>query len=183
RLNLYSPDVLHGFFIPAFRIKEDVVPGKNNYTWFKATELGEYDIFCSAYCGMRHAYMYSKVKVVPTAEFDSIMANLEVATSSADGDAIMRNNGCYSCHSKDGTKLVGPSFKGLWGAKKTVITSDGKKQTIVVDEKYIEESILDPNAKVEEGYMPNVMRSYKGVLKDEEIKAIVEYLKKSGDQK
>jgi len=183
KLNLYSPDVLHGFFVPAFRIKEDVVPGKNNFAWFKATELGEYDIFCSAYCGMRHAYMYSKVKVLPTEEFNNIMASLGSASSTADGDAILRNNGCYSCHSTDGTRLVGPSFKGLWGAKKTVITADGKKQTIVVDEKYIEESILDPNAKVEEGYMPNVMRSYKGVIKDEDIKAIVEYFKKAGEQK
>ncbi len=179
KLNLYSPDVLHGFYIPAFRIKEDVVPGKNNFTWFKATQLGEYDIYCTVYCGVRHAYMYSLVKVLPSEEFKEILRNLPKEGESSNAEAVLQKYGCFSCHSTDGTKLVGPSFKGLWGAKKSVLLENGQKSEITVDEKYIEESILNPNAKVEEGYMPNVMRSYKGVITDEELKLMIEYFKSS----
>ncbi len=178
KLNLYSPDVLHGFFVPAFRVKEDIVPGKNNYTWFKATELGDYDLFCSVYCGVRHAYMTGFVKVVTTDEFNEIMANLpDKAAQLADGEAILKNNGCFSCHSMDGTRLVGPTFKGLWGSKKTIIDANGVKKTITVDEAYIKESIIDPDKELVEGFNKGMMRSYKGVLKDEEIQAIIDYFK------
>jgi len=178
KINLISKDVLHGFFIPAFRIKEDVVPGKNNYSWFIPGELGEYDLFCSSYCGLSHSYMSAIVKIVPDEVFIKWLAALpqKKAEDNNLGYKVIEKNGCVACHSVNGTALVGPTFKGLYGSTKVVLIK-GNKQTITADSVYIETSIVDPNKAVVEGFPQGVMKSYKGIISKKDIQLIDEYLK------
>ena len=183
KLNLKAMDVLHSFYIPAFRVKQDMVPNKkDNFMWFIPQKLGTYEIYCTEYCGMQHSYMLSTLKVLDRPDFEKMMSDttkLVAAASNEPGAAgkkVMQNIGCFACHTVDGTKLVGPSFKGLWGHEATVITG-GQKRTVVVDEDYIKKSIYDPNADVVDGFMKGLMVSYQGQLKDEDIKLIIEYLK------
>jgi cytochrome c oxidase subunit 2 len=177
KLNLVSKDVIHGLFIPDFRIKEDVVPGKDNYTWFIPQELGEYEIFCSAYCGIHHSYMESKVIVLSQADFDKWLATLKekVPESKNEGLTILQNNGCLGCHSLDGSKIVGPTFKGFFGSSVEVITDDDHRK-VTADSTYIKESILDPDKDIVIGYQKGIMKSYKELLKKDDIKKITEYL-------
>lgn len=190
KVNLRSADVLHSFYLPAYRVKQDVVPGLDTYVWFHPVDTGLYDIFCAEYCGQRHSYMMSKVVVIPQAEFDKwIEQDVGVApdTSGAPvsedeqlarlrraGERLTRIKGCNACHSTDGSVLVGPSYKGLFGKTVAVVT-DGEKREVVVDEEYIRRSILEPSADVVDGFQP-LMPPQEGIT-DEEIKAITEYLK------
>lgn len=178
KIDLISTDVLHGFSVPAFRIKEDVVPVKNNYTWFKPGELGEFDLYCTVYCGLSHAYMHSIIKVVPQQDFDKWLTALPVRKKNDGnkGHKIMEKNGCFACHSVDGTKLVGPSFKGSYGSKIKVKTS-GAVREIVFDDKYLETSIYDPNADISGDYPPGLMKSYKDIISKEDLVLINDYLK------
>jgi len=178
KVNLISRDVLHGFFVPAFRIKEDVVPGQTNYSWFISGQLGEYDLFCSAYCGVNHSYMSAIVKVVPQKEFDRWYAALPVKKKEDDnlGLKVIDKNGCTACHTLDGKSSVGPTFKGLYGSQREV-SEGGNTKNITVDSEYIVSSIYDPNKDIVSGFPPGVMKSYKGIIKEEDIKLIEEYLK------
>lgn len=181
KLELYSPDVLHSLYIPAFRIKEDVVPGINNVMWFQSDKPGEYDILCAEYCGLRHAYMLSKVIVKP---LDDYLAwyNSPADTSSDAlveplGLQVLKKNACLSCHSQDGSVIVGPSFKELWGTERQVVDESGKKLKLYADEQYIKTSIYEPNKHVVDGFNKGLMVSYKEAITEEELKQIVEYLK------
>jgi cytochrome c oxidase subunit 2 len=176
KLDLFSPDVLHSLYIPAFRVKEDVVPGVNNKMWFRPGMLGDFDILCAEYCGDRHSYMLSKVEVLSQEDFDAwYYADNPLANSAEAGLKLIQANGCVACHSIDGTPLVGPSFKGLLNSTKSVIT-DGKKREIIADEDYIKESIYNPSKDVVENF-PKVMISYKASINEEQLKAIIAYLK------
>lgn len=176
KLNLYSPDVIHSLYIPAFRIKEDVVPGKENYMWFIGQQLGEYDVLCTVYCGLRHSYMETKAKVVPEAEYTAWLAALPDTTNEPAGLTILKKNACTGCHSLDGTKLVSSSFKGLFG-KQTQVETDGKQRTVTADEAYIKTAIYDPGKDVVVGFQKGIMKSYKDVITDDELQKIIEYLK------
>lgn len=181
RLNLISEDVNHSLFIPAFRVKEDVVPGYDNYLWFTPTYVGEYDILCTEYCGLLHASMVSKAKVVSLEDYEKWLENL-VATGNVplpEGHAILKNNGCFACHSLDGTKLVGPSFKGLYGSERVVVTADGEKTVQALDE-YIRTSIYEPDKEVVKGYNKGLMQAYNKLVSEEDIVKINEYLKTIG---
>jgi len=179
KLELYSPDVLHSFYVPAFRIKEDVVPGKNNYMWFTANELGEYDVLCAEYCGLRHSYMLGKVKVVTVEEYTGWVNQLETVESTTEpvGLQVIKKNGCIASHSLDGSKLVGPSFKGLYGTIRKVTDSNGKTKSIKADDNYIKNAVYDPNAEIVDGYNKGLMISYKESVSEEELKEIISYLK------
>jgi len=188
-LNMTSVDVIHSLYIPAFRIKTDVVPGKDNFMWFKSLVPGSYDLFCAEYCGLRHSYMGTIVKVVDQRTFDNWYAAGPVkpdsalaATPGAEGKLLVEQKGCIACHSADGTKIVGPSYKGIFGHKVTVETN-GKDREITVDEAYIKKSILDPEADVVKGFTKGSMVSYKGQLNDEQIDKIVEYIKTLSEEK
>jgi cytochrome c oxidase subunit 2 len=189
RVNLKSADVLHSFYIPAYRVKQDVVPGLDTYTWFQPVDTGVFDIFCAEYCGQRHAFMMSKVVVVPEGEFRAwletdlppVVAPEGEVGGGEDAEGALREagqrlsgiKGCNACHSADGSRLVGPSYKGLFGSSVTVVTGKEKRQ-VTADEEYMRRSIVEPNADIVEGYeavMPVVE------LTEEEIRAIVEYLK------
>jgi cytochrome c oxidase subunit 2 len=176
KLDLISHDVLHSLYIPAFRIKEDVVPGKNNYMWFTAQEIGEYDIFCAELCGDRHSYMLSKVKVIPEVDYNAWLEKSDVPEGEHPGLTLMKQNACVTCHSRDGSKIIGPSFKGIYGHEVEGVT-DGKERTVMVDDEYIKRSIYEPNADVVKGFNQGLMISYKQTLKDEDVAKIVEYIK------
>ena len=175
-LILTSLDVIHSLYIPAFRIKEDCVPGKENYMWFIGQQAGEYEILCAEYCGLRHSYMESKVKVVPEADFQRWLKELPVKAAEPEGLTILKKNACTGCHSLDGTKLVSSSFKGLYGKTETVIT-DGMERQVVVDDAYIITSIYEPDKDLSKGYPKGLMKTYKGLINDEEMNKIIEYLK------
>jgi cytochrome c oxidase subunit 2 len=174
KLNMTSVDVIHSLYISAFRVKEDLGPGRQTMMWFIPEQLGQFDILCAEYCGLRHSYMESVVKVVSQEEYDAWLAKVDKNAGMA-GLEILQRNACVSCHSTDGSKIVGPSFKGLFGNKHMVIT-DGKEREVTADEAYITSSILDPNKDVVKGFNQGLMKSYKGVLKDDEIKSVIEYL-------
>ncbi|GAB1450472.1 hypothetical protein MASR2M47_05280 [Draconibacterium sp.] len=185
KLNLEALDVVHSFYIPAFRVKQDMVPNmKNNFMWFIPQRVGTYEIFCAEYCGLQHSYMYSSVKVMEEGDFNKWLtdtaqiAALAAAMDSpgATGKKIMQNIGCFACHTIDGTRLVGPSFKGIWGEEQTVVTGKETRK-VTIDEEYIKRSIYDPNADVVEGYMKGLMVSYNGQLSEDDIANIIEYLK------
>jgi cytochrome c oxidase subunit 2 len=184
RMNLVSVDVNHSLFIPAFRVKEDVIPGYNNYLWFRAIEKGEFDVFCSEYCGLAHSAMTAKVLVVDSLDFENWLSDLKVSGNSPDhpGLVILKSNGCLTCHSLDGSKIVGPSFKGLYGNKRTVTTDQGEKQVDALED-YIRRSIFDPGAEIVKGYNKGIMKSYKGVIRNEDIDKIIDYFRTSGGHK
>lgn len=176
RLVMSSQDVLHSFYVPAFRVKQDVVPGRYSQLWFHADRPGEYDIFCTEYCGTNHSTMLSKVVVHETGGFErwleeagNFLATLPPAEA---GERLYLQRGCKQCHSVDGKSGIGPTLKGLYG--RTAALRDGG--SVTADENYIRTSILEPQSQVVAGYEP-VMPTYQGRLKDAEISAIIEYLK------
>jgi cytochrome c oxidase subunit 2 len=183
RLDLKSLDVLHGFYIPAFRVKADVVPGKNNYTWFQATQKGEFDIECTVMCGVSHSYMLSKVHVIPEVDFsrwyfgDSadapVLSQADTTPEPGRGERVFKLKGCVSCHSTDGTKLVGPTWKDLFGSKVTVL-ADGKESTVTADEDYIRRSIHHPPQEVVKGFAPQMPKTE---LKDRDVADLIAYIK------
>jgi cytochrome c oxidase subunit 2 len=176
KLNLHSEDVIHGFFIPSFRVKQDVVPGKKNYMWFKPGLLGEYEIFCTAYCGVRHSYMGTKVKIVPEVEFIKWLAAIPSTSEQPLGLQLLTKNGCLGCHSLDGSRMVSATFKGLYGKQENVLTN-GFQHAVAVNDDYIRTSVYDPNRDIVVGYPAGVMKTYKGIVSDDDLKKIIDYLK------
>lgn len=159
RLIMDSPDVIHSMYLPAFRVKQDCVPGRYNKLWFRPTMAGEFDLFCTEYCGNDHSLMITKVVVHEDANAwrDAIIETGDVTRIEdllARGQAIYEQN-CASCHTLDGSPKVGPSFKGIWG--KTEQFEDGTSH--VVDEEYVRESITTPAKHVVKGY-PNSMTPF-----------------------
>jgi len=183
-IDLVALDVLHSLYIPAFRVKEDMVPGQDKEMWFIPGTEGSYDLFCTEYCGLEHSYMFTGVKVMPKDEFEAWIADttaVEVVvdtemTLADQGFEILRRNGCNACHSSDGTKLVGPSYLGGWGTMRQVTTGREERE-VMFDEEYVVRSIYDPNADIADGYNRGLMLSYEGLVSPEEIDLIIEYLK------
>lgn len=188
-LKLISLDVLHSVFIPEFRIKSDMVPGREKIMWFQSDREGEYDLYCAEYCGLRHSYMSSFVRVVPQEEFDKWYADTTMvaadsaaaAKPGAAGAGILKAQGCNACHSSDGSKLVGPSYLGLYGHERTVLRN-GQAVTVTADDAYIIKSIYEPNEEIVQGYPEGQMQSYKGMVTEEDIALIIEYLKTLDEQ-
>lgn len=175
-LTMTSKDVIHSLYIPAFRVKEDLVPGQMTTMWFVSNRLGTYDLFCAEYCGVGHSAMGSKVVVMPEKEFASWYdAKEEEGLETLDGAALVEKHGCLPCHSTDGSRRLGPTFKGIFG-KEIVVLSSGKERNVVVDELYLRRAILSPEEDVVKGFQP-IMVSVKGILSEKEIQAIIDYLK------
>ncbi len=175
-LTMTSEDVIHSLWIPAFRVKMDVVPGRYNRTWFEAHTPGTYPLLCTEYCGVGHADMLSTVTVHPSGRFETWLeaaANiLDTMPPAEAGELLARRLGCVACHSLDGSPGIGPTFVDLYG--RNVVTRDGRQLT--ADDNYIRESIVDPMAVLVAGYDP-VMPTYAGRIKDREITSIIAYLK------
>jgi len=178
RINLKSEDVNHSLFIPAFRVKEDVIPGYSNYLWFIPTIVGEYEILCTEYCGLLHSSMLAKAKVIEQDEYDEWFSDFRSSAREPepDGYLLLRNTGCIACHSLDGAKLVGPSFKDLYG-KETIVVSGTSQKSVTVDEEYIINSIYNPDSELVLGYNKGLMQSYRGVINEDDIQIIIDYLK------
>ena len=173
-LVMTSVDVIHSFFVPAFRIKEDCVPGMMTHLWFQATEAGTYEVFCTEYCGLGHSHMRSKIIVLPEADFERwYSAPVAAAGPAGRGLALIRDQGCLGCHSVDGTPRVGPTFKGLLGLRQEVV-ANGRRREVTVDEAYAAGYIANPNVDVIAGYEPVMPRF---VLTKDEIENILAYLR------
>jgi cytochrome c oxidase subunit 2 len=173
-LNMTSVDVIHSFYVPAFRLKQDVVPGKRSRMWFQSDKLGDYHLFCAEYCGTAHSGMLGKVRVVTKAEYDEwIKKDKSTMTPAELGQDLYNSKGCVACHSVDGSVKVGPSYKGIWGT--TVKHSDGS--SALVDETYVRNSILNPQEKFVAGFQGVIMPSFQGLITEEEINDIIEYIK------
>ena len=172
KLIMGSEDVIHDFFVPAFRVKMDVVPGRYNTMWFRPTKIGKYHFFCSQYCGTNHAVMGGWVTVMDPADYASWLSGEtgDVNPVSA-GERLFTQLACNTCHIANGTGRA-PSLNGLFGAK--VLLADGS--TVVGDEAYIRESILQPKAKVVAGYQP-VMPTFQGLVTEEQIQNLTAYIK------
>ena len=174
RLTITSQDVIHGLFVPAYRIKVDAVPGMTSHAWFQPDDLGEHDLFCSVYCGVKHADMLAVVRVVPQAEYDAWLAGSETGPGKP-GKAVMERLGCLGCHTLDPSPLVGPGLGGVYGRKVTLVTN-GKESTRVADEAYLKEAIVGKKDALVKGYDP-VMPSYAGQLTDAELDQIIDIIK------
>ena len=171
KMIMTSQDVIHSFFIPAFRIKQDVLPGRYTTAWFRATKPGTYHLFCAEYCGTQHSGMIGSVVVLEPAQYEAWMNGGSTGPLSATGEKIFAELGCVTCHRSD-TQGRGPNLQGLFG--KTVHLEDGR--TVTADENYIRESILDPGAKIVSGYKP-VMPTFQGLISEEQLNALVAYVK------
>jgi cytochrome c oxidase subunit II len=180
QLTMSSRDVIHSFFVPGFRIKMDVLPNRYTITWFEATQIGKFDLFCAEYCGTGHSEMIGKVRVVSEREYNEWLEESDLAgegmTLAEFGAKLYQSKACIACHSVDGNPLVGPSFKGRFGTNQPMV--DGS--TVLADENYVRESILNPMAKQTQGFQP-VMPSYQGLLKEKEVDALIEYIKSLQD--
>jgi len=183
RLNLHSDDVNHGLFIPAFRVKEDIVPGYENYLWFIPEVKGDFDILCTVYCGLQHSGMNTKASVIEEYDFKKWLDSLPATGNIPDpeGLTLLKNTGCIACHSLDGAKLVGPTFKGIYGKKHLVIT-DGTENTVDVTDAYLVTSIISPNQDLVKGFNKGLMQSYRDKLTDAQITQIIDYLKTLADK-
>jgi len=175
KLIMSSDDVIHSFYIPNFRVKKDVLPNRYSRLWFEATSTGNYQIFCTEYCGDGHSGMLANLKVLSQEEYDDWLKN----GSSGDdlpldklGEKLYTANACATCHSLDGSSKTGPTWKGLYGKKREF--QDGS--SAIADDDYIRNSINKPNLKVVKGYAP-VMPSYEGLLNERQINGIIEYIK------
>jgi cytochrome c oxidase subunit 2 len=172
RLVMASEDVIHDFFVPAFRVKMDVVPGHYNTMWFRPTKAGRYHFFCSQYCGTNHALMGGWVTVMEPSDYAAWLSGSGAQGDPAvAGEKLFVERACSTCHVADGTGR-GPSLNGLYGAK--VLLADGS--SITANEAYIRESILQPNAKIVARYAPS-MPTYQGQLTEEQILALIAYVK------
>jgi len=180
KLLMSSKDVIHSFFVPSFRLKRDVLPNRYTIAWFKSTQSGEYDLFCAEYCGTKHSEMTGKVRVVAEREYDDWLVSTATAgegVAPADyGAKLFVSKACYTCHSVDGTPGNGPSLFNLFGNE--VRLTDGS--SVLADENYLRESMLNPRSKVVVGYQP-IMPTYQGLLKDKDIDALIAYLKTRSD--
>jgi cytochrome c oxidase subunit 2 len=175
-LTLISQDVIHDFFIPAFRVKQDVVPGRYTSEWFKPTRTGEYHIFCSQYCGTNHSKMIGRVVVMQPLDYEKWLKAGQPADSVALlGQRLFRDRGCSGCHAVD-SKFHAPLLEGLYGrpvplADRTIVTAD---------DQYLRDSILQPSKQIAAGY-ENIMPSYAGQNSEEEVKQLLAYLKSIAD--
>jgi len=176
KLIMTSQDVIHDFFVPAFRTKMDVLPGRYTTLWFEATKPGEYHLFCAEYCGTEHSRMVGTVYVMEPEKYERWLNEGRVRMASAStpeaaGEQLFTSLGCVGCHAAGATQR-GPNLAGVFGEEQPLESGDA----ITVDEEYIRESILNPTAKVVAGY-PKLMPTYKGQVNEQDIMNLIAYIK------
>lgn len=169
-----SVDVLHSMFIPAFRIKKDVMPNRYSVIWFEATKTGTFDFFCTEYCGTDHSRMITKVIVKTQDDYDAwVKAEKAKQGGPAKGDVVFAKYGCNACHSIEGVKGVGPALNGLVAkGTETLVTGE----SVTVDDNYLRKSLMDPGADVVQGFAP-AMPTFAGRMEDNEVTAVIDYIK------
>lgn len=173
KIRLESEDVLHSFYVPAFRVKRDTVPGMTTWVWFVAEQPGSYDLFCAEYCGVAHSAMVTTVEALPAAEFQAWLESGATLDPVEQGAILAQQHGCLGCHSVDGSARVGPTFKGLAGSSRPVVQG-GKELTVTADTAYLVRSLRAPAAEVVVGYPP-IMPGYAG-LTDDEVTTLITWL-------
>jgi cytochrome c oxidase subunit 2 len=175
RLVMASQDVIHSFFIPALRIKQDVVPGRYETMWFRADKVGRYHLFCAEYCGTDHAHMGGWITIMNPREYaDWLQAQGGQQTLAAQGEQLFRRYGCSGCHEPGGT-VRAPDLQGVFGGP--VPLSDGS--VVIADERYVRDSILDPKGQVAAGYAP-VMPTFAGQVSEDDLAKLVAYIESIG---
>lgn len=191
RLLMTSRDVIHSFFVPAFRLKQDVVPGRYTDLWFEATAPGTYPVLCAEYCGLQHSDMQAEIVVLPSEEFDRWLDEQKegfvnrrdaipdrpealpyVANLRLQGERVAADRGCLQCHSIDGARHIGPTWLDLYLREETLST--GEK--IIADDAYLTRSMMEPNAQIVAGFQP-LMPAFQGILSPLEVAALLEYIK------
>jgi cytochrome c oxidase subunit 2 len=173
KLIMTSEDVIHDFFIPAFRTKADVMPGRYTTMWFEATTPGTYHLFCAEYCGMNHSGMIGSIIVMEPREFDNwLSGNINNMSPATAGQQLYQTLGCASCHGANGEGGRGPTLAGAFGKMTPLITGD----SVRVDEGYIRESILNPQAKIVQGFGP-IMPTFQGQVSEDQVLQLIAYLK------
>jgi cytochrome c oxidase subunit 2 len=191
RLLITSRDVIHSFFVPELRVKQDALPGRYTQTWFNADRPGRYQVFCAEYCGLSHSGMLAELVVMAPSEFDDWLATqrrgealaqdaalsasegrLPGSTLLEQGRLVAAQQGCLKCHSVDGSRHIGPTFLDLYQRREKLSTGE----LVEADEGYLTRSMMDPAAQVVDGYQ-NVMPSFQGRMTPPEVAAVVEYLK------
>ena len=177
KMIMTSQDVIHSFYIPAFRIKQDVLPGRYTVAWFRATKPGTYHLFCAEYCGTQHSGMIGSIVVQEPAQYEAWMNGGSTGPLSASGEKIFAELGCVTCHRND-SQGRGPNLQGVFG--KPLLLEGG--HSVTADENYIRESILDPGAKIVNGYKP-VMPTFQGLVSEEQLNALVAYVKSLSEAK
>lgn len=180
RMDLQSEDVIHSFFVPAFRVKQDAVPGRVTSVWFEATKPGVYHLFCAEYCGGEHSKMIGSVVVLEPQEYENWLAGAGTGqTMAASGAALFESLACVTCHREGeaaaGQIARGPSLKGLYG--NPVKLADGR--TVIADDEYIRESILQPMSKLVAGWDP-VMPTFQGQVTEEQLSQLIAYVRSLG---
>lgn len=171
-LVITSEDVIHSFYVPAFRVKRDAVPGRYSTAWFEATKPGTYDIFCAEYCGAEHSLMIGKIVVMPPHEYEAWLEGKEGGRSIvASGAELFEQNSCNTCHRPDSSARA-PILNGIYGRQVAMLGGS----VVTVDDNYLRESIVSPAAKVVSGYQP-IMPTYKGQLTEEQILELIGYIK------
>jgi len=176
KLLMSSEDVIHSFYVPQFRIKQDVLPNRYTVSWFEANRTGNFDLYCAEFCGKGHSEMLGTVRVVSQERYTAFLetgglGDQEGMSLMEIGKRLYRERACNTCHSVDGSPNVGPTFQDAYGHEVTL--SDGS--TVMVDANYIRESILNPKAKVVQGYEP-VMPTFQGLLSERQVDGLVAYI-------
>jgi cytochrome c oxidase subunit 2 len=174
RLTMTSEDVIHSFYMPAFRTKLDVVPGRYGELWFEPTKTGKFHLFCAEYCGTKHSGMIGSVYVMEPQEYQAWLSGSGEGSLAQSGQKLFEDLACNNCHKSDGTGRC-PNLTGLFGSK--VQLTDGR--VVTMDESYIRESILTPASKVVAGYQP-IMPTFQGLVTEENVLQLVEYIKSIG---
>jgi cytochrome c oxidase subunit 2 len=173
KLIMTSEDVIHDFFVPAFRTKADVVPGRYQTLWFEATKPGRYHLFCAEYCGMNHSGMIGSVIVMEPREFDDwLSGNTGNTTPAAAGEQLYQTLGCASCHGDEGEGGRGPALAGIFGKEQALQSG----QPVTVDEAYLRESIVNPQAKMVLGFGP-IMPTFQGQVTEDQLVQLIAYIK------
>lgn len=176
-LLMISQDVIHSFWVPDFRLKQDVLPGRYTTLWFEATQEGNFPLRCAEYCGTGHSRMVGEVIVMKPTDYQQWLSGRATGASlAAEGEQLFANLGCSSCHQTDDTGR-GPSLVGVFGHQ--VLLANG--QTILADESYVRESILEPSAKIVATYQ-DIMPPFEGQVSEEELLSLISYVKSLQDE-
>jgi cytochrome c oxidase subunit 2 len=176
KLLMTSQDVIHSFFVPAFRVKQDVLPGRYTTLWFEATKTGEYHLLCAEYCGTDHASMTGTIIVMDPAQYQNWLSQNQAGeTLASAGEQLFLQLGCESCHRRDDSGR-GPSLVGVYGSSVTLANG----QTVTADENYIRESILQPQAKIVAGYEP-IMPTFEGQVSEADLVQLISYIRSLGE--
>lgn len=174
KLIMSSTDVIHSFFVPVFRVKHDVLPNRYTSVWFQATRTGEFDLFCTEYCGTQHSGMIGKVIVMEQGAFNEWLqtgSGMEDLPLPELGEVLFQQQACFTCHSTDGSAGVGPTLAGVFGSERQLEGGE----TVIADENYLRESILQPQAKIVQGFLPVMPASY-SALDERQIAGLIAYI-------